>query len=343
MEGSSSSNPGNPYPYPYPSHVTMKLSGRDTYDVWKTQMLCLLESHDMFRFIQPKTLGEHKDDLWRRSDALVKGWMLGSLSNQTLKYVVNSFPNEISLQKMLGITYRLSMVLLLEQMRGIGETDRTGGEEGEDMVERGGGKSTGGLIVKDGSENMDSSRLEIGCWENASDMLQTSNSPPIGTVKKLHAAILVQNYRDVIAILGDRIVTLRDRITINGNTALHVAVGVSNDKIFLGKMLNLAREDNQQPLDMRNFEGSTLLHVAAIVGNTKAAKMLVQHHSCHYMLFEKDNEGQTPLDRAVSNMHTDIYIYLLDQYLVNPDLERGDLFDNSEILVNAISSKDYGN
>ncbi|KAD6455055.1 hypothetical protein E3N88_09761 [Mikania micrantha] len=53
MEGSSSSNPGNSYPCP--SHVTMKLSSQDTYDVWKTLMLCLLKSHGMLHFIQQET------------------------------------------------------------------------------------------------------------------------------------------------------------------------------------------------------------------------------------------------------------------------------------------------
>ncbi|KAD6454941.1 hypothetical protein E3N88_09647 [Mikania micrantha] len=275
MECSSSSNPGNPYPYPYPSHVTMKLSGEDTYDVWKTQMLCLFKSHDMLSFIQQNPLREYNYDLWERSEALVKGWILGSLSNETLKYLVNSFPNK-------------------------------------------------DFTAKD-------------AW----DKLQTVYGPPVRAVQKLYAAILVQNYWDVKAILKGRIVTLRDRITINGNTALHMAVGMSNNKIFLRRMLNLASEDNQQALDMRNSEGSTLLHVAAIVGNTEAAKILIRRHSCHYMLFEKDNDGQTPLEIAVSNMQTDTSIYLFDHYSVTPDLENGEMFDGTQIVVNTISSKDY--
>ncbi|KAD6454880.1 hypothetical protein E3N88_09586 [Mikania micrantha] len=170
-------------------------------------------------------------------------------------------------------------------------------------------------------------------------MLQTSNGPPIDAVEKLHEAILARNNREFIAILEDKIVALRDRITINGNTALHMAVGVSNNKCFLRKMLNLARKDNQQALDMRNSEGSTLLHVAAIVGNTNAAKMLVERNQ--NLLYEKDNEGQTPLDRAVSNMQAHTSIYLLDHYSVTSDLENGEMFDGTEIVVNIISSKDY--
>lgn len=81
----------------------MKLSGRDMYGLWETQMLCLLESHDMLGFIngefvspdhdygegkkKKKKVGDNK--AWRRSDAFVKGWILGSLSEQTLSYVLN--------------------------------------------------------------------------------------------------------------------------------------------------------------------------------------------------------------------------------------------------------------
>ncbi|KAD6454919.1 hypothetical protein E3N88_09625 [Mikania micrantha] len=159
--------------------------------------------------------------------------------------------------------------------------------------------------------------------------------------KTLHAAIVRQQIELVKQILAENI-TLRDKITFNGNTALHVAVGTSsNNREFLENLLNLAREDDQQSLDMRNSEGSTLLHVAAIVGNTEATRMLVQHHGCDYMLFEKDNEGQTPLDRAVLNMQTHTCIYLLDKYLNSPNVEKLDMCDSSEIVVNAISSKDY--
>ncbi|KAD6455069.1 hypothetical protein E3N88_09775 [Mikania micrantha] len=160
------------------------------------------------------------------------------------------------------------------------------------------------------------------------------------SLEKLHAAIREQNALDVAHILNHRIVTLRDKITINGNTALHVAVGTANNnRDFLGNMLDLAKKHNQPSLDMRNSEGSTLLHVAAIVGNTEAAKILVERNKD--LLYEKDNEGQTPVNRALSNMHTDTFIYLLDHYLDTLDVEKGDLFDSSEIIVNAISSNDY--
>ncbi|KAL8239848.1 hypothetical protein R6Q59_016415 [Mikania micrantha] len=123
MEGSSSYNPGNSYSYPYPcpSHVTMKLSSQDTYAVWKTQMLCLLKSHGMLHFIQLETFNGYNYDIWGRSDALVKGWILGSLSDQTLKYVVNSIPNKDftakeawdKLQAMYDLPLRAGLKMLL--------------------------------------------------------------------------------------------------------------------------------------------------------------------------------------------------------------------------------------
>ncbi|KAL8239742.1 hypothetical protein R6Q59_016309 [Mikania micrantha] len=149
----------------------------------------------------------------------------------------------------------------------------------------------------------------------------------------LYDATLRQNILLVEHILSRNVVTLRDKITINGNTALHVAVGTCNNRKFLKHMLDLAIHDKQQSLDMRNSEGSNLLHVAAIVGNKEAAELLLKEKKD--LLFETDKEGQTPVARALSNMHKDTYLYLMKQ---------GDEFDDiggCDLLVNIISSKDY--
>ncbi|KAL4563853.1 hypothetical protein LXL04_027901 [Taraxacum kok-saghyz] len=195
------------YSYPYPSHVytpsfvTIKLSGKDKYNIWKTQILCLLESHGMLGFIngafvspQSSSSGKEKPDdhqsrhrLWRRSDALVKGWILGSLSEKTLTFVVDR---------------------LIERIR---HQERNNGE-----------------------------------------------------------------------------------------------------RIPEGTKLS----------DVRNSNGSTPLHVAAIIGNSEAAKILVGKYP--ELLLEKDKEGQTPLALAFSNMHNETARLLGD-----------------ELLVTVISSKDF--
>ncbi|KAL8239944.1 hypothetical protein R6Q59_016511 [Mikania micrantha] len=315
MAGSSSSMPssGEANPYPYPSHVfvpnfvSVKLSGPDTYDVWQMQMRCLLESHDMLGFVssQSHALGKEKagdddDMMWRRSDALVKGWILGSLSQQTLEKVVKPIPNKDFTAK--------------------GVWDKLWSVYGPHEIELRG-----------------CSLFEI---IDAAAKKMSSNI----SARMLHGAILKQSVFHILGILHGFDVTLSDQI-IDGNTALHVAVRTSNNTEFLENMLDFATKDNQSSLDMRNSEGSTLLHVAAIVGNTEAAKLLVERNQD--LLYAKDNESQTPLDRAASNMHTDTFIYLFEEYSKVKDLENGDLFDRSEImgsgiLVNAISSKDYG-
>lgn len=126
---SSSSNPHEPHvalevgeeEYPYPSHVcasnltSVKLSGKAKFVMWKTQTLCLLESHGMSGFIDgtlvsPQTsisgkekVGDHqthhKLKQWRRSDALVKSWILSSLSEETLGYVLKRLSEKLHHQE----------------------------------------------------------------------------------------------------------------------------------------------------------------------------------------------------------------------------------------------------
>ena len=94
-------NVGEVYPYPshaiVPNFVTVKLSGKNKYNMWKTQMLCLLKSHQMYGFIDgqfPRPAGNGKEkvgdlEAWIISDSLVKGWILGSLSEEAFNKVVN--------------------------------------------------------------------------------------------------------------------------------------------------------------------------------------------------------------------------------------------------------------
>ncbi|GJW98021.1 hypothetical protein Tco_0179829, partial [Tanacetum coccineum] len=91
--------------YPYPSHnfatniVTVKLCGKPKYNVWNTQMICLLSSHGMHGFIDGQVI-IHFDGNWNewttwyKSDSLVKGWIIGSLSEETAINVVNRLTRE---------------------------------------------------------------------------------------------------------------------------------------------------------------------------------------------------------------------------------------------------------
>ncbi|KAD6454883.1 hypothetical protein E3N88_09589 [Mikania micrantha] len=328
MAGSSSSLPSsreaNSYPYPShvsaPNFVTVKLNDRDTYDVWQMQMMCLLQSHDMLSFISSHALGKEKvgddDMLWKRSDALVKGWILGSLSQKTLEYFFKPISNKDLTAK--------DVWDKLQSVYGPSVQDDAAGAHYDDQERIRREESTGKTIDQE-TEGEKELRNEAEKKEKHTGYL--------------YDATLRQNILLINRILSRNVVTLRDKITINGNTALHVAVGTCNNRKFLVNMLNLATKDDLPSLDMRNSEGSTPLHVAAIVGNTEAARLLLEKNND--LLFEKDNDGRMPVARALSNMYKDTFIYLLDQCL----LEMGDKFDDidgCDLLVNIISSKDYG-
>ncbi|XP_058213516.1 uncharacterized protein LOC131325334 [Rhododendron vialii] len=61
-----------------------------------------------------------------------------------------------------------------------------------------------------------------------------------------------------------------------GDTALHIAVGVGKENIhFVEKLVELMPVE---ALALKNMDGNTPLHLAASIGNTKAAAMLVGKH-----------------------------------------------------------------
>ncbi|XP_042752260.1 ankyrin repeat-containing protein NPR4 isoform X2 [Lactuca sativa] len=324
---SSSSNPHvtlevkEEYPYPShvytPSFVSLKLNGRDEYRIWKTQMICLLESHVMLgfidgRFVRPdeassssnvsgkEKVGDHQTHhgLWRKSDALVKGWILGSLSKETLGYVVN-------------------------RLTGISHHDDFSAKD-----------------VWDELQTMYGPPVFPQLPHVVTDKLQDQDIA--GALQNLYHSTRKGDWDRVERILREGRVTVIDKITNNGNTALHVAVGTSKKREFLEKLLEMIPE-NTQLLDVRNSDGSTPLHVAAIIGNTEAADILVARN--HESLFAKDNKGQTPLALALSNMHTETARHLLQHIdTVTDDIQKDALFSGTtgdDLLVTAISSKDF--
>ncbi|XP_024959082.1 uncharacterized protein LOC112500057 [Cynara cardunculus var. scolymus] len=286
-----------------PNFVTVKLSGRDKYGVWKTQMLCLFESHGMLGFINNADNFPAADDkkLWRRSDALVKGWILGSLSEQVLALCVPDFPSPDFTAKhvweKLAATYD-------PQPHAAG--DRTGDEERRNQETE----------IKD---------------EKLANIHQ-----------QLYLAVEHKRLKEIESLLKTKQVKLADRISINGNTALHLAVACHTVKNrFLDRMLDLEPESSTRLMDVRNSDGSTLLHLAASLGNTDAARILVDRSQG--LLFAKDNEGCTPLDILPwGPKNTDTYLYLLTMH-AHPEQGTGSvhMISDERPLVNAISCRDF--
>ncbi|KAL7591310.1 hypothetical protein Lser_V15G32831 [Lactuca serriola] len=299
--------------YPYPSHVcapnfvTLKLSGRDEYSMWQKQMICLLESHGMFGFIDgtlvspqvsfsgTENLDNHhrRHKMWRRSDSLVKGWILGSLAKEILGYVLNR---------------------LAEKPQ----------------------HSDADFTAKD---LWDELKTIYGPAVLSQVLIAGEEGERAGVHQRLYQATLAGYWDDVYDILRRREVTVTDKITNNNNTALHVAVGSTESLDLLEKMLEWTQGNTL--VDVRNSDGSTLLHVAAIVGNTEATDILMKRNP--NLLFVKDNEGRSPLAVALSNMHGETSQHLLQH--INTDVEKDAQFSGSsgdELLVTVISSSDFG-
>lgn len=58
----------------------MKLYGKSNYDIWKAQMLCLLESQALLHIIS-----EEYSFPGDQYDKLVTGWIIGSMDDKLLR------------------------------------------------------------------------------------------------------------------------------------------------------------------------------------------------------------------------------------------------------------------
>lgn len=65
---------------------------KSNFKIWKKQMLCLLESQEVMGFVDGKIPPPPEDEkqqklMWRRTDVLVQGWILGSIGKDALDAV----------------------------------------------------------------------------------------------------------------------------------------------------------------------------------------------------------------------------------------------------------------
>ncbi|KAK1418636.1 hypothetical protein QVD17_27781 [Tagetes erecta] len=299
--------------YPFPSHVsvqsfvTVKLSDKSMYGLWKTQMQCLLKSHDMLGFINEST---PSGDEWERSDALVHGWILASLSEQAAVAVLNRLTSK---QTCVTAKHVWEQV---QSMYGRHETVLKGGEGG------GFGSSPAGFCI---------------------DVLEKvkENKEQSANKQALYRAVSDGNIKKVMSILKNNKIGITDSISINNNTALHIAMTYKRNGGFLEHMLNL----NETPLkDVQNSDGSTLLHLAVSLGNTHAAKILLGRSPD--LLSVKDNNGLTPLDMILSRPRDEEMCLFLTSCSTVSDIEQyidNNTFANMghEPVVNAIHYKHF--
>ncbi|KAI3496061.1 hypothetical protein L1887_38411 [Cichorium endivia] len=166
--------------------------------------------------------------------------------------------------------------------------------------------------------------------------------------EKLHKATVKGDWSEAESILKNNKDAVREAITNDGSTILHIAVGIGHNG-FVKNLISYIKDEDI--LEGRSSDGSTALHIAAIVGNTYAVNLLVEKNKA--LLEIKDHEGKEPLQKAYENMHLVTIGYLFKTSDVggitrslsiplpgtNNPHPGGDI--GVDLLVNAISAHEY--
>ena len=136
---------------------------------------------------------------------------------------------------------------------------------------------------------------------------------------------------------------LNARITYETDTTLHVAVGTNSSHRFVEELVELIMDEDPQMLLTANCYGNNVLHYAAMVGNTRAARLLINKYP-ELAQISKPN-GHTPLKLAARYGHKETLCYLLQvtNDVVGEDGTspyRG--HDGADLLTLAIIADYYG-
>ncbi|KAL9149783.1 hypothetical protein ABFS82_12G128100 [Erythranthe guttata] len=329
------------YPWPAtvngPSFISMKLRFHETdgtnYKAWKEQMLCLIEGQDLLGFIDgtippppsaPETStststtmarGGNDYRLWRRSDRLLKGWILGSL-HEDMVSEVSALETSRNVWLHLENTFYDRQKNILKSL----EYSSTGENKLHETKEE-------DLIMK--YMPLHKAALE-GDWETAkrifdrdprakSAVLDNTGLTPlhvaVGTGKKgIH---FVRNMVELL-MADDTGEELMARRNVTGHTALHSAANVDNTEaatILVNRMPRLLYTPNFLRNDFP-------VHTAALFSHKRILLYLLQAtkeqkpYDCY--------DGLRLLGYLIEADFFDVALYLVDKYpylatLVAPD------------------------
>ncbi|KAL3623598.1 hypothetical protein CASFOL_032414 [Castilleja foliolosa] len=283
----NSSSSSDEQPKSFPNHLTTvnvanfvssKLSGdknSNNYISWKQQILCLIESEDLLRFIdgtipppQPPpnvpsataAAGKDINDAVWRTDRFVKGWIIGTLADPILKVVVN-------------FTTARDVWLELEKMF----------------------PSSAGSAPPQPHATHDEWRHYL----------------------PLYRATLMGEWDKARRIIDSDSHAIQAKIAFTLETSLHIAVGTGKALHFVQNLVDIMSDDL---LGVTDELGYTPLHVAALTGNTEAAKILIGRRPD--LLCVPDNTGGFPVHLAALSAHREMLWYLIsetkDDWLPSP-------------------------
>lgn len=127
------------------------------------------------------------------------------------------------------------------------------------------------------------------------------------TYRPLYKAVLKGDLATVKSICDGDPLALEARITVDLDTALHIAVGTGMANHIVMYLLN---KMSRHQLGLQNSSGDTVLSIAAIVGNTRAAIMIVTKQPNLPQIANHD--GRVPLLEAARHAQKEMISYLLE-------------------------------
>ncbi|KAI7745394.1 hypothetical protein M8C21_012740, partial [Ambrosia artemisiifolia] len=305
-------------------------------------MLCLLDSNNMGGIVDDTFVGPRfsSTETERQYNSLAKGWILGSVSEEVLADV-HSLDSAKAVWEKLKSNYD---PIVCQQNDSTSKKSDVEAEKEVDKV----ANSADTIIVGEGADS-----IEITVDPTETDTQKEDKQNHENKITNfddyymaLRRATTNGYWPTVEMILKKFKFLVTKAITWDGSTILHMAVGLGHND-FIEKLCSTYITDDQV-LQQRETDGSSALHIAAIVGNTHAADLLVKMN--RKLLRIKDKNGMEPLNKAYENMHLDTIEFLLKA--VNDDLKTESqsslgafvhLDDEIGVglLVNAISAKQY--
>ncbi|KAJ0016484.1 hypothetical protein Pint_11974 [Pistacia integerrima] len=126
---------------------------------------------------------------------------------------------------------------------------------------------------------------------------------------RLYKAILEGNLIYVRSLCNEDENALEARITVNLDTALHVAVGTGKANHIVEYLLN---QMSMHQLFLKNKEGNTVLSIAAIVGNVQAAHMIMKKDENQTLIQDSNKSKRIPLIEATRHGQKKMINYLLE-------------------------------
>ncbi|PWA69781.1 ankyrin repeat-containing domain, PGG domain, Gag-polypeptide of LTR copia-type [Artemisia annua] len=319
MSSSSTTITSTPSPPPYPSTVnianfiSVKLTGHENYHIWKTQFLCLIEAHDLLSFINDDMVQD--SHAWRRTDVLLRGWILCSVSEEVLGSIITLKTAKDVWDCLEGMYDNTSCPLILES-GGVKEEMKVKGGRGlmRSAPIRGVSQQIDlkGDSVTPGSGEFKMRKLSGFAESFSSESDDCRHEPPanVSAYLPLYKAALRGDWDDAQYIIDRDEEAITANINKYGFTALHIVVGTGKQGItFVEKLVEKISPISLLEM-LTSSEKYTPLHIAAVVGNTAAVEILVNRNPM--LLYAEDVDGLLPIHRALINSHRETFLYLLD-------------------------------